>query len=195
MQVNKEEMHHPLKHVLIKDTKAVMIDFERVHYTEKPKSTTQFCQFISSKKILDILKQKGCTHFFFSQDDTFSAHENQDVCWSELLEYVKRYEKDFMLSLYHKKDILDFEGEVEETGLKPVPKLKTKDKTKRELKDEKEGLQSKLTSVEDLLEFIDKKHSSGTIDDEEYSKRSKKLQTDVKKTKKKINVIDKLLDK
>jgi len=87
------------------------------------------------------------------------------------------------------------EEEVEETGLKPVPKLKTKGKTKKELKDEKEGLESKLTSVEDLLEFIDKKHSSGTIDDEEYSKRSKKLQNDVKKTKKKINVIDKLLEK
>ena len=87
------------------------------------------------------------------------------------------------------------EEEVEETGLKPVPKLKTKGKTKKKLKDEKEGLESKLTSVEDLLEFIDKKHSSGTIDDEEYSKRSKKLQNDVKKTKKKINVIDKLLEK
>ena len=85
--------------------------------------------------------------------------------------------------------------EVEETDLKPVPKLKSKDKTKRELKDEKEGLQSKLTSVEDLLEFIDKKHSSGTIEDEEYSKRSKKLQSDIKKTKKKITAIDKLLDK
>jgi hypothetical protein len=87
------------------------------------------------------------------------------------------------------------EEEVEETGLKPVPKLKTKDKTKKELKDEKEGLESKLTSVEDLLEFIDKKHSSGTIDDDEYSKRTKKLQSDIKKTKKKISVIDKLLDK
>jgi len=87
------------------------------------------------------------------------------------------------------------EEEIDETGLKPVPKLKTKDKTKKELKDEKKGLESKLTSVEDLLEFIDKKHTSGTIDDEEYSKRTKKLQSDIKKTKKKINVIDKLLDK
>ncbi|MFW9877382.1 MAG: hypothetical protein ACFFG0_30200, partial [Candidatus Thorarchaeota archaeon] len=60
---------------------------------------------------------------------------------------------------------------------------------------EKKGLESKLCSVEDLLEFIDKKHSSGTIDDEEYSKRSKKLQSDIKKTKKKISVIDKLLEK
>ncbi|MFX1377141.1 MAG: hypothetical protein ACFFA0_15150 [Promethearchaeota archaeon] len=85
--------------------------------------------------------------------------------------------------------------EDEETGLKPVPKLKTKGKTQKELKNEKKGLESSLTSVEDLLEFIDKKHSMGTMDDEEYSKRKKKLQGDIKKTKKKISVIDKLLEK
>ena len=85
--------------------------------------------------------------------------------------------------------------EVEETGLKPVPKLKTKDKTKKELKDEKKDLESQLSSVEILMESIDKKHSSGKIDDDEYSKRSKKLVSDIKKTKKKMGVIDKLLDK
>ncbi|MBA7684948.1 hypothetical protein ES703_93361 [subsurface metagenome] len=106
----------------------------------------------------------------------------------------KEKKEEALTALPPKPEIL-IEEEVEETGLKPVPKLKTKDKTKKELKDEKEGLESKLTSVEDLLEFIDKKHSSGTIDDEEYSKRSKKLQNDVKKTKKKINIIDKLLEK
>ncbi|MFX0029078.1 MAG: hypothetical protein ACFE8B_07705 [Candidatus Hermodarchaeota archaeon] len=85
--------------------------------------------------------------------------------------------------------------EVEETGLKPVPKLKTKGKTQKELKDEKKDLESKLTSVEELMEYIDKKHSSGKLNDDEYSKRSKKLQTDIKKTKKKMSVIDKLLEK
>ncbi|MBY8989883.1 MAG: hypothetical protein KGD58_03935 [Candidatus Lokiarchaeota archaeon] len=85
--------------------------------------------------------------------------------------------------------------EVEETGLKPVPKLKTKDKTNKELKDEKKDLESQLSSVEILKESIDKKHSSGKIDDDEYSKRSKKLESDTKKTKKKMGVIDKLLEK
>jgi hypothetical protein len=106
----------------------------------------------------------------------------------------KEKEEETLTALPPKPESLT-EEQVEETGLKPVPKLKTKGKTKKELKDEKEGLESKLTSVEDLLEFIDKKHSSGTIDDEEYSKRSKKLQGDIKKTKKKINIIDKLLEK
>ncbi|MHA2181920.1 MAG: hypothetical protein ACXAAH_10890 [Promethearchaeota archaeon] len=84
---------------------------------------------------------------------------------------------------------------VEEPPLKPAPKLKTKTKTEKDLKNEREGLESKLSSVQDLLEFIDKKHLSGKIDDDEFSKRSKKLQNDIKKTKKKINVLDKLLDK
>lgn len=114
---------------------------------------------------------------------------------SEISAISKKEKGEEALTALPPKPEILIEEEVEETGLKPVPKLKTKGKTKKELKNEKEGLESKLTSVEDLLEFIDKKHSSGTINDEEYSKRSKKLQNDVKKTKKKINVIDKLLEK
>ena len=80
-------------------------------------------------------------------------------------------------------------------SLKPPPKLKTKAKTKNELKNEMEGLETKLTSVQDLMNFIDKKHSKGKLNDDEYVKRSKKLQSDLKKTKKRIDVINKLLKK
>jgi len=45
LKVNKEEMHHPLKHIIIKK-KPVLIDFERCYYTEKPHNLTQFVQFI-----------------------------------------------------------------------------------------------------------------------------------------------------
>lgn len=82
-----------------------------------------------------------------------------------------------------------------EQSLKPPPKLKTKSKTKKELKNEKDGLETKLTSVQDLLKFIDKKHSTGKLNDADYVKRSKKLQSDLKKTKKRIDIIDKLLEK
>ena len=99
-----------------------------------------------------------------------------------------------LTALPQKPDSLVKEEE-EESGLKPVPKLKTKGKTKKDLKNERQGLESKLSSSQDLLEFIDKKHSSGKIDDVEFSKRSKKLQTDIKKTKKKLGVLDKLLQK
>ncbi len=82
-----------------------------------------------------------------------------------------------------------------ELSLKPVPKLKTKTKTSKELKNEKNGLETKLSSVEDLMTFIDKKYSSGKLNDTEYKKRSKKLQNDFKKTKKRIDIIKKLIEK
>jgi len=102
-----------------------------------------------------------------------------------------------LTALPPKPESLIKEEQTEEgkSDLKPAPKLKTKDKTKKDLKDERQGLETKLSSVQDLLEFIDKKHSSGKIDDTEFSKRSKKLQSDIKKTKKKISVLDKLLEK
>ncbi len=57
--INKEEMHKPYKHVIVKNNKATLIDFERTHKTEKPHNVTQFCQYMISKKISDVLKKKG----------------------------------------------------------------------------------------------------------------------------------------
>ncbi len=59
MGVNKEEMHNPFKHVIVNNEKSVLIDFERTHATEKPKNVTQFCQYVSSKKVLKILEDKN----------------------------------------------------------------------------------------------------------------------------------------
>ena len=58
LKVDKEEMHHPLKHVII-DKKPVLIDFERCKITKKPKNVTQFCQFLMSGGTQRMLKQKG----------------------------------------------------------------------------------------------------------------------------------------
>jgi putative serine/threonine protein kinase len=44
--INKKEFHHPVKHILVKNKKLKMIDFERCYYTKKPKNLTQFCQFL-----------------------------------------------------------------------------------------------------------------------------------------------------
>ncbi|MFX1592807.1 MAG: hypothetical protein ACFFCL_08955 [Promethearchaeota archaeon] len=104
-------------------------------------------------------------------------------------------EEPTLTALPPKPESLKKEETESEEPLKPPPKLKAKGKTKRELKDEKEGLETKLTSVQDLMKFIDKKHSSGKINDDEYVKRSKKLQSDLKKTKKRIDIINKLLEK
>lgn len=58
LNVNKEEMHHPLKHILIdKNNKITLIDFERTHTTPRPKNVTQFCQFLMSIK--NLLEKKN----------------------------------------------------------------------------------------------------------------------------------------
>jgi release factor glutamine methyltransferase len=57
LKVDKEEMHHPWKHIVIGE-KIVLLDFERCHYSEKPKNVTQFCQFLKSKNMLLLLKKK-----------------------------------------------------------------------------------------------------------------------------------------
>ena len=42
LKINKEEMHKPLKNIIIKKNKPVLIDFERCHYTSRPKNVNQF---------------------------------------------------------------------------------------------------------------------------------------------------------
>lgn len=55
LKVDKEEMHHPVKHIII-GKKVVMIDFERCHKSLKPKNISQFCQFLISRKLLELDK-------------------------------------------------------------------------------------------------------------------------------------------
>jgi len=57
--LNKEEMHHPVKHIIVRKKKPVMIDFERCHESEKPKNVTQFCQYIISSRMTHIMKEKA----------------------------------------------------------------------------------------------------------------------------------------
>ncbi|MBW3013659.1 hypothetical protein KY335_00280, partial [Candidatus Woesearchaeota archaeon] len=59
--VNKEEMHHPIKHLLIVGDRVIMIDFERCRRTKDPKNVTQFAQFITSTSFLVALMGKGFT--------------------------------------------------------------------------------------------------------------------------------------
>lgn len=58
--INKEEMHRPLKHIIVsKDLNPVMIDFERAHFTEKSQNITQFSKFLSSGGVQEIISKKG----------------------------------------------------------------------------------------------------------------------------------------
>ncbi|MBT4936090.1 methyltransferase [Candidatus Woesearchaeota archaeon] len=49
--INKEEMHHPLKHILVDSTNVpTLIDFERCYKTDVPHNVTQFVEFMSRIK-------------------------------------------------------------------------------------------------------------------------------------------------
>lgn len=56
LHVDKEEMHHPVKHIIIQNNKPVFIDFERTHKVMKPQNVTQFVQFISKLSEVSNLK-------------------------------------------------------------------------------------------------------------------------------------------
>ena len=58
LKIDKEEMHRPVKHIIVNKNKAYLIDFERTHHAKKPKNITQFCQFLIGGYILEILKSK-----------------------------------------------------------------------------------------------------------------------------------------
>lgn len=57
--INKYEMNHPDKHIIIRKGTPIIIDFERCRYTEDPKNITQIVQFISSGRITALLEEKG----------------------------------------------------------------------------------------------------------------------------------------
>ncbi len=169
-------------------------------------------QINSTKKIIDKLvetaisaeaKENESINTEISQNTIVTLPENQ--IYTELQTEIRdeiiieknREEEPVLTSLPPKPASLKkvLLGDNTDLTLKPAPKLKTKAKSKKELKDEKAVLQSSANSVEDLLNFIDKKHTSGKLNDDEYNKRSKKLQSDLKKSRKRIKLLDKLLEK
>ena len=57
LNINKEEMSHPAKHIVISNkNKPILLDFERSHYVKNPGNVTQFCDFLMSKRISSLLK-------------------------------------------------------------------------------------------------------------------------------------------
>ena len=58
LEIDKEEMHHPVKHIIVNKNRPYMLDFERIHYAQNPKNVTQFCQFLIGKKMIELLKNK-----------------------------------------------------------------------------------------------------------------------------------------
>jgi uridylate kinase len=57
LNINKEEMSHPVKHIIISNkNKPVLLDFERSHYVKNPGNVTQFCDFLVSSNMINTLK-------------------------------------------------------------------------------------------------------------------------------------------
>ncbi|MDO8480241.1 MAG: hypothetical protein Q7S65_00330 [Nanoarchaeota archaeon] len=57
----KEEMHHPTKHVIMRGSHPVLIDFERCRYSEKPHNVPQFLQYLSNGRLAPLYASKKIT--------------------------------------------------------------------------------------------------------------------------------------
>jgi len=57
--VNKLEMNHPHKHLLMRRGTPVMIDFDRSRIAARPKNVTQVCQWFTSGTLSPLLRDKG----------------------------------------------------------------------------------------------------------------------------------------
>ncbi|MFX0048686.1 MAG: hypothetical protein ACFE8G_11035 [Candidatus Hermodarchaeota archaeon] len=78
--------------------------------------------------------------------------------------------------------------------LKTVPKPKSDKKNKsNELTNQKVALESKLHSVKNLIDFIEKKYASKQMDKKSYEKRISQLKSDLKATQNKLDEIEKQL--
>jgi release factor glutamine methyltransferase len=86
--INKEEMHHPVKHILIRNHRPVLIDFERSRYSEKAHNITQFSQFLSGAHVMEILGKKGI--HIKKQEMMAAARGYSRDCSKENLEKIIR---------------------------------------------------------------------------------------------------------
>jgi len=88
LKVNKLEMHNPHKHIIIEKKKPVMIDFERAYKTEKPKNVTQFCQFLMSKRVQEILKWKISKKELIKLLKQYKKNETE-INFNKIIKYIK----------------------------------------------------------------------------------------------------------
>ncbi|AEA46624.1 hypothetical protein [Archaeoglobus veneficus] len=51
--IQKEEMHRPDRHIIVRNGKPYFIDFERAHETSKPSNVTQFAVYVAKRLGVD----------------------------------------------------------------------------------------------------------------------------------------------
>lgn len=77
--------------------------------------------------MLDTLEAHGITHLFWTQDDSFSA-ENEDLDFVELLDYIGGFEKNFMINLAVDPEYLNhLQLPTDELGTLTIHKSNTRD--------------------------------------------------------------------
>ncbi|OQS00712.1 hypothetical protein ACHHYP_02868 [Achlya hypogyna] len=57
--INKAEMTHPMRHIIVLGTRVVFVDFEKCTYGRQRRNVTQVCQFLSSPRIVAAMAKKG----------------------------------------------------------------------------------------------------------------------------------------
>ena len=89
LNITKGEMHHPYKHIIVTKNKLpVMIDFERCHKSLRPKNVSQFCQFLLSSRIAEILKSKNIILDKNRLINTAKIYKN-DICLVNVKRIIK----------------------------------------------------------------------------------------------------------
>jgi len=93
LKIDKKEMTNPYKHIIIRKSKPIFIDFERTRVSEKPKNTTSFFQFLTSKKIQDILNQKNISINKEEIKPLLKKYKNSfsEEDFNNLIEQIKLY--------------------------------------------------------------------------------------------------------
>ena len=57
-KLQKEEMHHPYKHIIVTPkNQPVLLDFERLHFSNRPSNVTQFVEYIC--RMHNVLAERG----------------------------------------------------------------------------------------------------------------------------------------
>jgi HemK-related putative methylase len=87
MGLNKEEMHHPTKHVLITKKKVVLLDFERCKSNIKVHNVSQFCEFIA--RISPELKKRGLSVEPKKMRDIALHYKKEPELFTCIVEYIQ----------------------------------------------------------------------------------------------------------
>ncbi|KDO26888.1 hypothetical protein SPRG_07602 [Saprolegnia parasitica CBS 223.65] len=57
--INKAEMSHPMRHIIVVGARVVFVDFEKCTYGRQRRNVTQVCQFLASPRIVSAVAAKG----------------------------------------------------------------------------------------------------------------------------------------